>query len=478
MEKLKNSRKKFSKEAKQRMKNSQLNYRIELRKKKYPNFNKIIEKIDRNNYLIKNYCEKHGDLMININLFNHIYNNNGIYCDKCNDEFISTFIPNEKEYDEIKNIFLKFYERGSSSVSDKFLKNFYPKIYKSILYFSEKYKDIEWNERTFLFKTQLNNKPKCFHEKCTNTTNFSSSNMRYNMYCEKHSYIFNRSKGENEIKDLIKKEYNGKIYQSYRKEKKEYDIYIPNLKLAIEYNGLYWHSDIYKDKKYHYNKWLNMNKQNIKLITIWEDDWNYKQDIVKSIIKNYIGKNENRIFARKCEVKNVSYNDTKIFLENNHLQGNCASSIRLGLFFNEELVSLMTFGKKRMVLKTKSENNEYELLRFCNKLNTSVVGGASKLFKYFIDNYKPHKVISYANCDISNGSLYKILGFENKGHTKINYWWSDLINKYHRSNFMKYKIIKETDNVNKTENEIMKERGFYKIYGTGNIKFEYINKII
>ena len=365
MEKLKKIRKKFSDEAKQKMKISQLNYRIELRKKQYPDFDKIIEKIDRSNYLIKNYCEKHGDLMINIDLFNYIYNNKEIYCDKCRDEFILSYIPNQEENKEIKNEFLKLYKKGSSSISEKFLKRFHPKIYKSILDFSKKYENIEWNEKTFLFKNQLVNKPKCFCENCNNSTNFSSSNMQYNTYCEKHSYIFNRSKGENEIKDLIEKEYSGKIYQSYRKEKKEYDLYLPDIKLAIEYNGLYWHSDIYKDKKYHYDKWLYMNKQNVKLITVWEDDWNYKQDIIKSIIKNQIGKNKNRIFARKCEIKNVSYSDNKIFLENNHLQGNCVSSIRLGLFFNEELVSLMTFGKKRMVLKSKSKNNnEYELLRF------------------------------------------------------------------------------------------------------------------
>jgi hypothetical protein len=130
----------------------------------------------------------------------------------------------------------------------------------------------------------------------------------------------------------------------------------------------------------------------------------------------------------------------------------------------------MTFGKKRMIMKGKSQENEYELLRFCNKLDTSVVGGASKLFKYFVDNYKPKQVISYANCDISDGNLYKILNF-NKKSLSINYWWSDLKKRYNRSNFMKHKLIKEGASPNKTENEIMKERNYYKIWGTGNISY-------
>jgi hypothetical protein len=170
-------------------------------------------------------------------------------------------------------------------------------------------------------------------------------------------------------------------------------------------------------------------------------------------------------------IKEVKKDKIRKFLINNHLQGFVPSSIKLGLYYNDELVSLMTFGKRKI-----SGKSYYELLRFCSKLNTSVIGGASRLFKNFL--LLGHKnIISYASCDISNGSLYKILGFNEIGHTGVNYWWSNNINKYHRSNFMKHKLVKDGADLIKTENEIMHEKGFYKIYGTGNLKYEYINKI-
>jgi len=132
----------------------------------------------------------------------------------------------------------------------------------------------------------------------------------------------------------------------------------------------------------------------------------------------------------------------------------------------------MTFGKKRMILKSKSSDNEYELLRFCNKLNTSVIGGASKLFSYFKENYKPNSIVSYANCDISSGKLYNILGFKEIKYTGLNYWWVK-DKRYNRSNFMKYKLVKEGADPNKTEEEIMKDSGYSKIYGIGNLKYEW-----
>jgi hypothetical protein len=126
----------------------------------------------------------------------------------------------------------------------------------------------------------------------------------------------------------------------------------------------------------------------------------------------------------------------------------------------------MTFGKRNIGKKT-----QFEMLRFCSKLNTNIIGGGSKLWKYFLDNYNFDKIISYANCDISNGNFYKELNFKEVGHTGVNYWWSDNINRLHRSKFMKHKLNDKT----KTETETMNKKGFKKIYGTGNILFEWLN---
>jgi hypothetical protein len=131
----------------------------------------------------------------------------------------------------------------------------------------------------------------------------------------------------------------------------------------------------------------------------------------------------------------------------------------------------MTFGSLRKNLGSKSKEGSYELLRFCNKLNTSVIGGASKLFKYFVKKYKPEQVISYALRDYSNGNLYKQLGFKLEYNTQPNYFYTDTNNRFNRFQFRKDILVKEGYDPNKTEHQIMLERGYYRVYDTGSYKF-------
>ena len=286
--------------------------------------------------------------------------------------------------------------------------------------------------------------------------------------------IFNGvSIGEKNIVSYIKEIYNGEIIENFRYDRKEIDIYLPELKIGFEYNGLYWHSELNKNKNYHYDKLLFFNNLGINLIQVWEDDWKYKQDIIKSMINNKILKSE-RIFARKCEIKEIVDNKLiRDFLEENHIQGFVGSNIKLGLFFNNELVSLMTFGNLRKSLGQVSKKGVYELLRFCNKINISVIGGASKLFKFFIKNYKVEEVISYSLNSYSDGNLYKNIGFNLENNTDINYFWCKNGIKYHRFNFRKDKLVKEGYDVTKTESEIMYERGYFKVFDCGSKKWIY-----
>ena len=211
---------------------------------------------------------------------------------------------------------------------------------------------------------------------------------------------------EVEILNFIKEIYAGEIIDGYR-EQLEIDIYLPELKLGFEFNGLYWHSEEYKYNNYHLNKTLYFKEKGIRIIHIFEDDWDSKKDIIKSQIKNYLGLTKTKIFARKCQIKEIQSSE---FLDVNHIQGNVKSVIKLGLYYNEELVSLMTFdqfeGRKKML------NAEYNLSRFCNLLNTNVIGGASKLLNYFIKTYNPSRIISYADRSWSEGNLYYQLGFK------------------------------------------------------------------
>ena len=164
----------------------------------------------------------------------------------------------------------------------------------------------------------------------------------------------------------------------------ELDIYIPEKKLAIEFDGLFWHSDANSNitKNYHLNKTELCEKQGIQLIHVFEDEWIEKRNIVKSRIKNLLGIYDKTIFARKCEIKEVDPKESKQFQDENHIQGNVNAKIHLGLYFNDKLIALMTFGKCRF-----DKKHEWEMLRFCNKLDHHIPGSASKLLKYFEKTY-------------------------------------------------------------------------------------------
>ena len=289
---------------------------------------------------------------------------------------------------------------------------------------------------------------------------------------------YSNSGYEIQLQDFVKNNYTGITILNSRKIIKPYelDIYIPDLKLAFEFNGLFWHNESGVDNNYHLNKTEICEKNCIKLIHIYDDDWIYKQEIVKSRILNLLGKTPNKIYARKCVIKEIKDNKLiREFLENNHLQGFVGSPIKLGLFYNNELVSLMTFGSKRKFMKQRNSDDVYEMLRFCSKINTSVIGGSEKLFKYFIKKYNPVEVISYADRSWSLGELYYKLKFLFVSKTTPNYYYIIDKKRYHRFGFRKDKLIRDGFDPNKTEHEIMLERKIYRIYDSGSLKFIWKN---
>jgi hypothetical protein len=270
---------------------------------------------------------------------------------------------------------------------------------------------------------------------------------------------------ENELYDYIAGIYKGEIIQSYR-DGLEIDIYLPEFKLGFEFNGIYWHSEEMRGKNYHYDKTNYFNDKGIRVIHIWEDDWVYKNDIVKSQIMNWLGLTSNKIYARKCDVRVI--NDPKIvrkFLNDNHIQGYVISVFKLGLYHNDYLVGMMIFdhneGRKKMC------DDEWNLARFCNKLGTNVIGGASKLMKYFIVHYRPSRIISYADRDWSSGALYYKLGFNLVSTSKPDYKYVVGSLRVHKSRYKKNNL-----NTKLTEKQEMWKRNISRIYDCGKMKFE------
>ena len=250
----------------------------------------------------------------------------------------------------------------------------------------------------------------------------------------------------------------------------ELDIYIPSKNIAIECNGCYWHSQ--KPKKYHYNKFKECQQLGIQLITIWDDQFINKKDIVESIILSKLGIYTNRIYARCCEVREVDSKKCNEFLNNNHIQGKTNSNSKFGLYYQNKLVAIMTFSKKRSLMGNNILNSdEWELSRFCTNLNTQIIGGAQKLLSNFIRTYNPKRIYSFASNDISNGNLYERLGFL-KTNESVSYWYIDKkYNRYHRSNFTKSNLEKMGCDVSKTEDQIMRELKYMKIYDSGITKY-------
>lgn len=269
---------------------------------------------------------------------------------------------------------------------------------------------------------------------------------------------------EKELLEYIKYIYSGRVISSYR-DGLEIDNYLPDLKIGFEFNGLYYHSNKFKEKNYHLNKTEYFKEKGIRIIHIWEDDWTLKAEIVKSQISNLLKINSKKIFARKCIVNEVNIKDCKKFLNENHIQGRVNSSLKLGLYYNDELVSLMTFdyneGRKKM------EEGGWNLNRFCNKTGINVVGGASKLLSYFIKEYSPSRIISYADKDWSVGNLYEVLGFINVGGNGPDYKYIVDNQRVHKSRYKKSKL-----NTELTESKQMEKDGYLKIYDCGKLKFE------
>lgn len=287
----------------------------------------------------------------------------------------------------------------------------------------------------------------------------------------------------------------------YPKEmnKQQLDIYIPEYNFAIEFNGNFWHANLGKSLRepkpvsYHKDKTELARKAGINLMHIWEYDWNdeIKQEIVKSQIKYHLGKidKSNRYYARKLSIKSVSYVDTNVFLTKNHIQGMSTSSERYGLYNGDELLALMTFGKRRF-----DNKDGWELLRFATKKNTSVAGGASKLLKVFANKHKGDTLISYANNDFAysgNESLYSKLGFAFIKSTEPGYKWVKNSNKVlvvPRYSVQPFKLKAFTAGTGRatfkgevpdyqeddTENSYMVRHSFYKVYDAGNDLYEKI----
>lgn len=245
----------------------------------------------------------------------------------------------------------------------------------------------------------------------------------------------------------------------------EVDILVDGTGLAIEYNGIYWHSEKFKDPKYHQEKSIKAIESGIRLMHVWEDDWNnpVKRNILEKKILHKLGGSDRRIFARKTEVRPVGAKEANRFMVENHIQGAIRGALWVGLRHQDELVACM--GMKR------KPDGVWDLVRYAT--SCSVVGGMSKLLKYFKNSNEWTEIFTYAHLDYSHGDLYEKTGFEFSHITAPGLWYTKNGVRYRREKFMKHKLPKLLENFDPslTERENMRNHGYLRIFDAGSIKY-------
>lgn len=323
--------------------------------------------------------------------------------------------------------------------------------------------------------THIKMKHKCGHEYDVLPHNIISHKTK----CPKCT-IGSTSEKERELLEFIKSIYKEEIQTNnrFKNDDKtfELDIYIPKKKIGIEFNGLYWHSDIKVDKNYHINKTNFFNKLGIRVVQIFEDEWDFKKDIVKIKLKNILGVSDNkRIYARDTKIGDVSKKDKDNFLEKYHIQGKDVSCYYKGLYYEKELIAVMSFSKPRICLTGKKENYDYELSRYATSCN--IVGGFSKLLKHCVIEFKIERIQTFADLRWSSeiNNVYIRNGFELDHKSSPSYWYipknigiREHRFKYRKSQLKKINGFDET----KTEIENMKNFGYKVIYDCGNLCYK------
>lgn len=279
---------------------------------------------------------------------------------------------------------------------------------------------------------------------------------------------------EDEIFKFITAHYDGLVIRNDRSiiAPFELDMVIPDKKIAFELNGIYWHSQLSggKDENYHIEKTTRAIRAGYRVVHIFEDEWLFHRRMVCGRISHILGATKRRIYARRCKIFEIDNNTKNKFLDKYHLQGSDSSSIRLGAFYKNRLVAVMTFCRNRY-----DSLGGMELLRYATISNFSCVGVAGKLLSHFEKVYNPTRIKTYADLRWSDGNLYKCLGFKHIHNSKPNcFYTKDHIVRVNRMGFQKHKLKNKLEKFDNSLSEWnnMKMNGWDRIWDCGNMVFE------
>lgn len=340
-------------------------------------------------------------------------------------------------------------------------------------------KEYKWLDK---YSGNPKDKHKIQHLTCGHIYEVKPVNFRY---CDKNRCPYcarKKSKNEETLYSELAK-YIPDLIQSDRHEINPYelDIFSPSYKIAIEYNGLFWHNEEHKGKKYHEEKRKKCEEKGIRLIQIYEDEWINHHDIVLSkvlsIFKKY--KYANIIYARKCTCKQVTdYSEISKFYNENHIQGMCApAAATFGLYYNGKLVALGSFNKLRKTMNFKNISDGYDMIRYATLLDTHVIGGCGKIISTFVKtmNCKYIKTIADLRWSASIKNMYTELGFKASNYIEPRYYYTDGENRFPRFTFRKSEIKRKFPDIydeKLTEFEMMNKTKYHRIWDAGKITYE------
>lgn len=246
---------------------------------------------------------------------------------------------------------------------------------------------------------------------------------------------------------------------------KEIDVLVKD-KLAIEFDGLYWHSELFLNKTYATEKLDRCSLAGIKTFRIFEDEWRDKNNLVKAMIRSRLGLVTEKIYARKCVIKLLTVSERKKFFNENHLEGDVSAKIAWGLFFKDELVAALSLRKP---FHKKYVKDSIEIARFCQKQNVSVTGALSKFVSIASAWAKQNnflQLITYVDKRLGDGSGYTKSGFnEIKNQSAPRFWWTDFKQRFNRFS------VRANTKKAQTELDVAKDLGVYKIWSCSNAFF-------
>lgn len=283
------------------------------------------------------------------------------------------------------------------------------------------------------------------------------------------------SKGQLEVHSFLS-QYTEVVLEHPIGGRKRLDVFLPKFNLAVEFHGLIWHSTMYSKHPLNlHQRHVDAAKNGIRVIHVFQDEWEQRRGAVEGILRSAIGASTKR-YARSGTVRALNDAEARKFIDATHVQGSAAGCIHYGLLIDGQVTAAMSFSKNTSIREHKVAYGVWELTRYCS--SETVVGGASRLFKAFLRDHRPCRVISYSDIRMFTGGMYKALGFavENVSEPSYTYVRSGALKRFSKSRFQRRflpKLLGESFDPSLSEASNCAKAGWFQLFDCGKIRWAW-----